>query len=223
MSPVRNVVDKFIFFYAAIILLWFVSLFFSSSLRYYFWIVAVVLDITMPFWIKKSLVKQQARLSTSHLPERFGLFTLIVIGETIVDLVGGMAKNAFSLHAMVIAILGLIIIFTIWWLYYDNKNIMPTYKTFSLAFLWEYSHLLLMLGISVLGVCIHHIFSAYQQPSSFGLYLLFISFAVVMLSLLFLNISCYFCKKVHRKFYLRMMIFRFIIVFIVLLLSTSPK
>jgi low temperature requirement protein LtrA len=55
----------------------------------------------------------------THLPERFGLFTIIVIGEAIVGIVFAISNVGFGLYTGLIGLMGLVISFIIWWGYFE--------------------------------------------------------------------------------------------------------
>ena len=61
----------------------------------------------------------------SHLPERMGLFTLIVLGESIVSIVIGMTDQQWNLYSVIVSALGLCISFSLWWLYFDSSGRLP--------------------------------------------------------------------------------------------------
>ena len=70
-----------------------------------------------------TLKKQRTlpNFSLSKLPERLGLFVLIVIGETLVGVIRGVARHHhFSFRVVSEGIAGAAISFAIWWIYFDN-------------------------------------------------------------------------------------------------------
>jgi low temperature requirement protein LtrA len=61
-------------------------------------------------------------LSASHLPERFGLFTILVLGESIAAVVAGLGHRGWKPAPTVAAIVGVVIASSLWWLYFDNAD-----------------------------------------------------------------------------------------------------
>jgi hypothetical protein len=55
----------------------------------------------------------------SHLPERVGLFTIIVLGETVVAVVLGTSTVEWSVTSGVVAALGFVLAAGFWWVYFD--------------------------------------------------------------------------------------------------------
>jgi low temperature requirement protein LtrA len=99
----------------------------------------------------------------SHLPERFGLFTLILLGETVVAIMEGMeSQEHWTLVAAGAAILSMGAAFTTWWWYFDvvdaaQERPMRSRGEAVRLHLWSYVHLPLYLGIAITGVGLQRI------------------------------------------------------------------
>jgi low temperature requirement protein LtrA len=61
----------------------------------------------------------RAPIHASHIPERFGLFTLIVFGETILAVVIGTGETHWELDSVVTAAAGFVAVAALWWVYFD--------------------------------------------------------------------------------------------------------
>ena len=61
--------------------IWLVSVFVPTPGRFILWGVGLAIDFATPFAMRK--VQAKVPLDVSHLPERFGLFTILVLGESI--------------------------------------------------------------------------------------------------------------------------------------------
>ncbi len=57
---------------------------------------------------------------TSHVPERFALFTIIVLGEAIVVVALGTSGSDWAPSAAVVASLGFVSAAAIWWVYFGS-------------------------------------------------------------------------------------------------------
>ena len=86
------------------------------------WVAAVAIEVLTP----STTIPHQSRLpllSTSKFPERFGLFTIIVLGEAIVGVINGLSEvhdeTHFTAPTMTAGVLGLAIVFGLWWIYFD--------------------------------------------------------------------------------------------------------
>lgn len=55
-----------------------------------------------------------------HFPERFGLFTIIVLGEGIIAAVAGLRRDALGTEAILAGLFGLTFFCCIWWVYFEG-------------------------------------------------------------------------------------------------------
>ena len=142
---------------------WLVSAVVPPPLRYYLWAVALAIDLGTPLlsWNHAEKIPPDE----AHLPERFGLFTIILLGESIVAVMHGMeSQEEWSVAAAVSAFLGMGIAFCLWWWYFDGaqgavERPIRSKKDSFLFHIWSYSHLPLYLGIAIVAVGVKHIIS----------------------------------------------------------------
>jgi low temperature requirement protein LtrA len=86
---------------------------------------------------------QPARWHSEHIAERYGLLTIIVLGESVLagaTAFGSVADDAFSdLELLFLAVGALLLVFTMWWLYFERSSSdLLTSRT--RAFEWGYGH-----------------------------------------------------------------------------------
>ncbi|NEC69276.1 low temperature requirement protein A [Streptomyces sp. SID9727] len=89
-----------------------------------------------------------------HIAERYGLFTLIVLGESITAATGAV-RTALDTHAALgdLAALvagGLLTVFALWWLYFAQSapRLLTSLRT---ALLWGYGHYLVFASAAAVG------------------------------------------------------------------------
>jgi low temperature requirement protein LtrA len=141
--------------------LWIVSALAPAPDRFLIWTLAFVIDLGTP-WIA---VKHSAEVppDAAHLPERFGLFTLILLGESVVAIMQGMESQEYwSVTAASAAFLGMVLIFAIWWLYFEvvsgaAEQHVRTHRDAVRFHIWSYAHLPLYIGIAAAGVGVERI------------------------------------------------------------------
>jgi low temperature requirement protein LtrA len=102
-----------------------------------------------------------------HLPERMGLFTLIVLGETIFGLVASLSEHEWNIESTIAIGAGLSIAFSLWWMYFDNVEGSPI-RAFRergrvrIYTTWIYVHFPLVVGLVSTATGIRYIVSAAQ-------------------------------------------------------------
>lgn len=144
--------------------LWLTSAFAAAPERFWLWTFAFAIDLGTP-WLA---VPHSVRVppDAAHLPERFGLFTLILLGESVVAVMQGMeSQEDWTPAAATSAFLGMGILFLVWWWYFDGvagASERPVRnRRDALRFqVWCYAHFPLSMGIVIAGVGLRGIVSA---------------------------------------------------------------
>lgn len=124
----------------------------------------LIVDFATPL----TAAKLQAGLPphASHLPERFGLFTIIVLGEAIVAVVDGVSEQEWNGLSAIAAMFGFSIALSLWWVYFDNIGGSPIRAAqtdggrTAIINTWLYTHLPLVIGIAAAGVGVEHVVSS---------------------------------------------------------------
>ena len=142
--------------HGAAAILWLASAVLSPAARLAMWTVALTVDLLTP-WVA---VGHTVRVPPhpGHLPERFGLFTLILLGESLVAVMKGIeSQETWSLPAASSAVTGMAALFAIWWWYFDRARAAGEHHVRSRRdavrlHVWSYAHFPLYLGIVIIGV-----------------------------------------------------------------------
>ena len=97
-----------------------------------------------------------------HLPERFGSFTIIVLGISILAVVDGISSHEWTAQSITDAALGLGIAFSLWWIYFDTVDgseikALRSERRVGIYLSWLYIHIPLLIGFTALGVSIEHV------------------------------------------------------------------
>ncbi len=88
---------------------------------------------------------------TDSLVERFGLFTIIVLGEVVVGAVEGMSHSEGDALAIATGVLGLTISFAYWWMYFDILGDKLPRTPPSTLVRWALGHLPVLMAITAVG------------------------------------------------------------------------
>jgi low temperature requirement protein LtrA len=140
---------------------WLASALVDPPARFWLWGVALTIDLATPLLTAHLTVRLPP--DAAHLPERFGLFTIILIGESMVAVMKGMeSQETWSPAAALSALLGMAFAFLVWWWYFEGSEAAAERfvrtKAQAAAFVtWTYAHLPLYLGIAVAGVGMEHV------------------------------------------------------------------
>ena len=150
----RPLTSRYSIGYSVSIALWVVSVFMDEPVRYVLWGAGLAIDLATPV-LTVSIQQRMASLSMSRLPERLGLFTIIVLGESVIGVASGIAGlEGLSPAAGFSGVLGLAIAFSIWWIYFDDvgdhhQRVGPHRSLWGIA--WVYLHLPLLIGLTAIG------------------------------------------------------------------------
>ncbi|GAB4003037.1 hypothetical protein GCM10029992_43130 [Glycomyces albus] len=115
------------------------------------WLVLVVVDMAVPVYAERAA---PTTWHAHHITERYGLLTIIVLGETILAATMGV-RSALELghdqtQVLVIAAAGLVTVFSMWWLYFDR----PAHDLLTnlrMSFRWGYGHYVVFGSAAAVG------------------------------------------------------------------------
>jgi low temperature requirement protein LtrA len=181
-------VKRYIIGFSIAAIIWLISAFVPiTEIRFALWVIGLTIDFATPISTSKLTSKFAPHIS--HLPERMGLFTLIVLGESIVGIVNGMTEQIWDVYSVIEASLGLCISFSLWWLYFDSTGRLPIQilrekGRISLYLIWLYTHFPLVVAITAVGVGIRRLVSSEQHSvlSNSDLWLICGSVAISLIS-----------------------------------------
>ncbi|WP_206681700.1 low temperature requirement protein A [Actinomadura sp. J1-007] len=120
--------------------LWAVAIFaVPDGWRLPVWLVAAAAELLVPPWAERA---RSIPWHPHHITERYGLFTIIVLGETILSasraVQEGIADEA-RLDLYLVAAGGLVTVFALWWVYFSLPSAGLLTRTRA-AILWGYGH-----------------------------------------------------------------------------------
>jgi low temperature requirement protein LtrA/predicted GNAT family acetyltransferase len=147
---------------------WMASAVVAEDARFALWVAALTIDLATP-WVMRS---EQARapLDVSHLPERFGLFTILVLGESMAAVVTGLSHISWDFVPTLTAALGVGVVTGLWWLYFDNARGSVVRREPTVARTWRptawiYTHFGLAAGLAASAAALERaIVGAGQGP-----------------------------------------------------------
>ena len=132
--------------------LWIASIWVDGPGKHALW-AAGLLGVLLTPLLTLRIQARLPRFSTSKLPERFGLFVIIVLGEGIVGSINGLAAHEhLDVHLAVAGVLSIAVPFCLWWIYFDFiARRVPRPNGYNVFFWGTIFHMPLVLGIAASG------------------------------------------------------------------------
>src|SRR3954463_9741233 len=123
------------------------------------WALAAAIDYAGPAWLTRERLRGLQRVAVAHFAERYSLFIIICLGESIVALGVGAADETFDAELVAAVGLGLLITVALWWTYFDRFAAVAEERlrghedpVLAAADAYSYLHLVLVAGIIVFAV-----------------------------------------------------------------------
>jgi low temperature requirement protein LtrA len=98
-------------------LLWAVSLVVPRPVGFGLWAAAVLVEALVPLLATRH--STDVPLHVEHLPERFALFVILVLGESVAGIAHGLYDAAWAPSAIPVAVLSFVLAAALWWSYFD--------------------------------------------------------------------------------------------------------
>jgi low temperature requirement protein LtrA len=150
--------------YSLGVALWIVSLPLEAPERYVLWGVGLAWEYALP-WLARYLFAS-VPVHANHVPERFALFTIVVLGESVLAVALGVADQEWALSAAVIAGLGFFVAASIWWMYFGHGVEFSLERSANAILVFAYVHIPLLAALTAVGAGIT---LAIEQSSESGL------------------------------------------------------
>ncbi|HEX3511997.1 MAG TPA: low temperature requirement protein A [Solirubrobacteraceae bacterium] len=118
------------------------------------WTLAVAIDYAGPGLLTRKSLRGLQEVAVGHFAERYGLFVIICLGESIAALGANAAAGALTVAAVVAVGLGALITVGMWWAYFGRSADLAEERlrahedpVLAAADAYSYMHLLLVAGI----------------------------------------------------------------------------
>ncbi len=160
--------------------LWFLSIFVPAPLRFWLWGLAIFAEFSIVLLRSTRMKYAVMPVTESHILERFGLFTIIVLGESVAGIVKGLSESSLEISIIAIAAFGLLLIFGYWWIYFENLDGSALKGLGGWApVIWLYVQLPLVMSLTSLGISLEHLIEEGEKHQNTStLWFLAISLAV---------------------------------------------
>jgi len=132
---------------------WIGWLFLPSSARVAGFLVLVAGELAVPAWAEFG--GRPTPWHPGHITERYGGFTIIVLGEVIAAIAAAaqaaVDHSRASPSLVTAATAGLLLVFALWWLYFKHSAAEDIRQSRPWTFVWGLSHYLIFAAVAALG------------------------------------------------------------------------
>jgi low temperature requirement protein LtrA len=123
------------------------------------WTLAAAIDYAGPAWLTRERLRGLQYVAVSHFAERYGLFVIICLGESIVAIGVGASGRPLDAALVGAIALGLLVTIALWWIYFDRFAARAEERlrehddaVLAAADAYSYLHLPIVAGIIVFAV-----------------------------------------------------------------------
>jgi len=134
--------------------LWLISALLPGDIARIIWVLGVCLIFVAPFSKESRALDDQYPWDEEHLAERYGLLTIIVLGESFVKVLSALVDEGAGIKVLLQGGLLLLLTCCIWWIYFDDVAGSRIKKQRFMPIIWLYSHLPLQIGVTATAVAI---------------------------------------------------------------------
>lgn len=187
--------------------LWILWLFLPASIQMPALFIFILAELLMPFWARAA---QSLNWHPHHIAERYGLLTIIVLGEGVLGVSNSIQYFLVNSEsaASVIILLGsslVALVFALWWLYFTIPfgTILDNVRRRYDLFLFGYGHFFVFATLAALGSALNLVTNAradtsnleITQPYAMGLLMIMLFGFLLTLTLL----RALMCRKSSRN------------------------
>jgi low temperature requirement protein LtrA len=132
--------------------------FLSLGPRTALWLAAAAIDYAGPAWFSRARLRGLQRVAVAHFAERYSLFVIICLGESIVA-IGAQASSTLTAHVLVVFSLCVVATVGLWWTYFDELARRAEERlrahddpVLAASDAYSYIHLVIVAGIIIFAV-----------------------------------------------------------------------
>ena len=133
-------------------LLWLARLTVPAAWSLSSFFVLMLLELAIPVWAAKA---GHTPWHAHHIAERYGLFTIIVLGECVLGatnaVAGVIGAHGWSLQVALVGLGAASLVMALWWVYFLVPNADALHQHRERAFNWGYGHFVVFGSLAALG------------------------------------------------------------------------
>jgi low temperature requirement protein LtrA len=147
----------------------------TGPARTWLWLAAALIDYAGPAWLTRERLRGLQRVAVAHFAERYSLFIIICLGESIVGIGVGAADRPLDAELIAGVVFALLVTIGLWWTYFDRVAVEAEERLAShhdpvlaAADSYSYLHLVLVSGIIVSAIALKDAVHDSTEPLSEG-------------------------------------------------------
>jgi low temperature requirement protein LtrA len=168
----RMAIRAYLYAHSASAVLWLVSIAVPGPARYWLWGLGVAIEFAAP--PIAGLAGADAPLHLEHLPERFALFVILVLGESVAAVAYGLQSAEWNADSVAAAIPAFVVAVALWWMYFDLSGAAAKRRLqdeggrsrMSVHDRYLFAHLPLAGGLVAVGVGLEHTITEVAKGTS---------------------------------------------------------
>jgi low temperature requirement protein LtrA len=137
---------------ATIQVLWVIRLALPDPISTWAFVIFIMAELLVPVWAERP---NMTPWHPHHIAERYGLFTIIVLGESVlaatVAFIASRSEAGLSPALIIVAASALVLLFALWWLYFLVPAGQELVDHRERAFLWGYGHYFVFASLAAVG------------------------------------------------------------------------
>jgi low temperature requirement protein LtrA len=148
----RQTAHRFVLGIAVVQVAWLLRLLLPQDVALAAFFLLVVAELAVPVWAERA---RMTAWHPHHIAERYGLFTIIVLGECVlasnVALQVVVEDTGWDLDLLLVGGAGLCLLFALWWMYFLKEAGEGLARRRELGFVWGYGHYAIFASLAALG------------------------------------------------------------------------
>ncbi len=148
----RPTTQRYVIGISVVQVLWLLRLLLPPALGMLAFVPLAIAELLVAPWASRA---RDLAWHPHHIAERYGLFTIILLGESVfastTALQVGITENGISVELAVIAVAGLVLLFTLWWLYFAEPAGEGLVAHRERSYIWGYGHYFMFASLAAIG------------------------------------------------------------------------
>lgn len=118
-------------------------------------VVLAAAEVSVPWWVERPEHVSASPWHPHHIAERYGLFTIILLGESLLaaslGVQGAIAEGGAGVDLLIVAASGFVLTMSLWWLYFLDRPGIGLDARRHRAYRWGYAHFAIFAALGALG------------------------------------------------------------------------